>query len=630
MNNMKIRFTLLNCLLFSSLIGQSPQKNNGTIAVDSRIERVTVFLQGAQIQRTADLNLKAGMSSLVFEDISPYLQDNSIQFSAAEELTILSINYQAKKEQNIPQEEELKKIRLANKVLSDSLNYFKTLVDILKEEERFLKEHAPKEDKSKAYDFEAYQSTSDYYSDKIRRLKLETYTINQEIKKINERLHDNRAKMRQLTGAKKEIPNRITIKVMTKKDLATAIKLSYLTKRASWKATYDIKAKDISQPIQLLYKAKLKQQTGEDWENALLTFSNANPDQKNVISELNPYYINVGLPANANLYRNNASYQENTLTGRVLDADSGEPLIGASVFIKGTNVGTVTDVNGCYTLNSPLLKNGTIVVSYTGFSTKEVAVQNSSRIDIPIEEGVALDEVVVTGYGRISNSNRQSKSKEAKPERTGPPTTINQKQTTVEFQLDVPYSIPSDGEENIIELAAYEVPTSYQYESVPKLEEIAYLSAEVTEWYKYNLLSGSANLYFENTFIGKSEIDISTLSDTLSLSLGRDRNVQIKRERNRIYQKKNLVGSKKTESRDYSIIIRNNKSVPVNIIVFDQIPVSTNKEIEIEDVAYAKNAKLDKDKGLLRWEIALGAQEEQALFVRYKVKYPKSKYVFVE
>ncbi len=86
------------------------------------------------------------------------------------------------------------------------------------------------------------------------------------------------------------------------------------------------------------------------------------------------------------------------VTGRVLDT-KGEPLIGASILVKSTANGTATDIDGFFKIN---LKTGrdTIVVSYTGFETKEVLIDNSlsESLEIQLEEGILLDEVVVLGY----------------------------------------------------------------------------------------------------------------------------------------------------------------------------------------------------------------------------------------
>jgi TonB-linked SusC/RagA family outer membrane protein len=88
---------------------------------------------------------------------------------------------------------------------------------------------------------------------------------------------------------------------------------------------------------------------------------------------------------------------QRTVTGTITD-DGGEPLIGASILVKGTSSGTVTDIDGSYKVDVP---DGftTFVVSYTGFETREIRLGASNQLDITMSEGVALDEVVVTGLG---------------------------------------------------------------------------------------------------------------------------------------------------------------------------------------------------------------------------------------
>ncbi|MEL7221916.1 MAG: carboxypeptidase-like regulatory domain-containing protein, partial [Bacteroidota bacterium] len=88
---------------------------------------------------------------------------------------------------------------------------------------------------------------------------------------------------------------------------------------------------------------------------------------------------------------------QRSVSGTITD-DGGEPLIGASILVKGTSTGTVTDIDGTYKIDLPD-GSSTFVVSYTGFETREIEVGASNVLDIILSEGVALDEVVVTGLG---------------------------------------------------------------------------------------------------------------------------------------------------------------------------------------------------------------------------------------
>lgn len=92
------------------------------------------------------------------------------------------------------------------------------------------------------------------------------------------------------------------------------------------------------------------------------------------------------------------SAQNITVKGKVLEAGSETPMIGVSVIIKGTSTGTVTDVDGVYTVDAPT--NGTLVFSYLGMETQEIEIGGRTIIDLALsEDAVGLSEVIVTGFG---------------------------------------------------------------------------------------------------------------------------------------------------------------------------------------------------------------------------------------
>ena len=93
--------------------------------------------------------------------------------------------------------------------------------------------------------------------------------------------------------------------------------------------------------------------------------------------------------------------QNTTISGTVVDSN-GLPVIGANVMIKGTSNGTITDVDGKFTLNDA---TGTLVVSYIGFQNQEIKIGNKKILNIVLKEDTELlDEVVVVGYGSVKKS----------------------------------------------------------------------------------------------------------------------------------------------------------------------------------------------------------------------------------
>lgn len=97
---------------------------------------------------------------------------------------------------------------------------------------------------------------------------------------------------------------------------------------------------------------------------------------------------------------NNMTLQQaNVISGKVVDVN-GETIIGANIMVKGTTNGTITDIDGFFSIEAPA--NSILIVSYIGYMSKEVAVQGQSKLTIElIEDSQALDEVVVIGYGTV-------------------------------------------------------------------------------------------------------------------------------------------------------------------------------------------------------------------------------------
>lgn len=142
-------------------------------------------------------------------------------------------------------------------------------------------------------------------------------------------------------------------------------------------------------------------------------------------------------------------------------------------------------------------------------------------------------------------------------------------------------------------------------------------------------MSGSVNLYMENSFIGKSELNTMEFSDTLSLSFGIDNNISIKRDKLTDFTSTQFVGGNKKEQRAFKIVVRNNKNYNVKTNVYDQIPLSTLDDIDV-DVIEISDAEYNKDTGKLQWRLNLKPKETKEIIIKYSVKYPKSKTVILE
>ena len=203
-------------------------------------------------------------------------------------------------------------------------------------------------------------------------------------------------------------------------------------------------------------------------------------------------------------------------------------------------------------------------------------------------------------------------------------TTITENQMNVSFDIDLPYDILSNGKQHSVTLKEIKLPATYRHYAIPKLEQEAFLLAEIIDYSKYNLLKGEANIIFEGLYIGKTYINPSQTTDTLSLSMGRDKKISIEREKVAEKSGTKFFSSGREQTFTYDIIIRNNKKEPAKIMVKDQYPISTDKEIETT-LLQSDGAKVETESGLLTWELNLKPAETKKIRISYKVKYPKNR-----
>jgi uncharacterized protein (TIGR02231 family) len=225
----------------------------------------------------------------------------------------------------------------------------------------------------------------------------------------------------------------------------------------------------------------------------------------------------------------------------------------------------------------------------------------------------------------VSENALEAKDMEASP-------VLVQKQvgeTTITFDIAIPYTVPSDGKVQTVEIQRITAPADYKYVTMPKLSPLAYLTANITDWAKLSLQTGEATLYFENSFVGKSTLNVNQLKDTLTISLGTDNSILVKREKRKDFTSKKIIGANRTDTFSFLLTIRNNKSNMVKITLNDQIPVSSNSDINVDPIELS-GGKIDRQNGEIKWEFEIKPQETKQVILTYSVKYPKDKTVILE
>ncbi len=618
-----------------------------TKAVDKQtasINKVTVFTNGAQVERSKSVVLVSGEQVVTFTGFSPYMDKKSLQVKAKGHLTILGVSERTAHPDSAAQ---VKKLRAAEddvKAVERRIQQTKDEQEMLTAQLDLVKTNCSVAGRTVATPLANIKELNAYYAQQVLSVKKRSQELEEQLQNLNEELKRRQDTCDSIAKLKLKSVTEIDVKVDAKQAGRADFDITYYVMNAGWFPSYDVRSNSINEPLQLSYKANIYQNTKEEWKNVPVTLSSANPNRSNVAPQLKTYWLDYGLSAPTYNIDNDGS---NVVSGKIVSADDGDPMIGATVIVKGTNLGTVSDIDGNYSIVLPQ-NSRKLTFSYVGYVSQTHTVEPGSTLNIRMKEDQAsLQEVVVVGYG-VSKKGRKSnskgevlKAKERIPEAAGVAVeeelneseviAVNQQQAQFGYEFDIKQllTLPDGGKTTTTEIARHQLPASYEYRGIPKIDKESFLVADATDWQKLNLMEGEANVYFDNSFVGKSILDPNVSSDTLHFSMGRDQSIRVQRTKVSESSTRRFFGSNQEQTLKWRITVKNNRQESVNITVFDQAPISRNTSIEVimEELS---DGQFDKKTGIIKWPLQLKPGEQRDLILQYKVKYPKNRRLNIE
>ena len=618
----KYIFLFILCTNLTSLIAQEIKEQK----VKTQVKAATVFLNSAQVFREKTINLQKGIQSIRFVNLSPFITKKSIQIQL-KDTEVQAINFEKNYEQNTQKsstEIELEKSlnALDKKIAIEQVN----LISV-REEIDFLKSNKSIRG-NETLSAIALKEAAKYYSSQMKALRLKELEIQNNKEDLQEQKNKLNKQLQEFSGTKEFASGEIVVKLKSETAKKVSIALNYNVANVSWYPTYDLRVKNVNSPLEIVYKANLKQNSKVDWNNVKLKFSSANPTNSNKAGEIIPYFIDYGTRPPS--YKNSVG----EVSGYVTDYEGALP--GVNVVVKGTTIGTTTNFDGRFSLKVP--KDATMLeFSYLGYKKESRFISNGS-INVRLEEDASsLDEVVVVGYGTTRKKNTVAKALEGRaagisvdePRGNVLETKEVINQTSFNLEVVAPYTVKSSNKDFSIAMKSYTTDASFTYYAVPRIEETAFLVANIRDWEQFNLLEGEANVYFEDTFIGSTLLDTRVAKKELQISMGKDKNVTIERKKVKDFVSRQFIGNKKEEVSNWDIIIKNNKNETIQMVVLDQIPISKREEIKISLDKLSKG-KLNEETGEIKWSFSLDPKSSKSLKLKYTVKYPKNRILYID
>lgn len=617
------------------------------LELSSKIETVTVYYDGALVNRVANSHLQSGTTDITLKGITKYADVSNLQVKGEGDFSILKVNpvpnYLREKESK----NDMDELQKRNKTIEQKIKDLETDKTVYTAERDLVRANQNIKGDAAVLSVQQLKDMADFFRLRLTEIESKILGIDRDITKLADEKKRNEDQLKSLANYKDDMTYDVVVTVMAKAATDAKISLTYFTDKAGWFASYDLKVANVNDPIKLNLRANVMQNSGEDWNNVKLTLSTGTPSISNDKPLMEPWFLNFS----TSVYKRQSAYNPNpTLTeasGMVINSQTGLPLTGASIMIKGTGIGTTTDQEGYFKLTTPKNSN-MLIVKYAGFEPMEVWPGVSMDIQLKLAE--VDKEVTVTAYrkplfrrsvgarynirevvgtkasGNTEYSYNTSKKKDAAT--TGTVLVVSQP-TTYVYIIDEPYTISSNGKSNAVGIKDYQLDAYYEYYCAPKLDKDAFLTAKVSNWQQFDLIDGETNVYFENTFIGKSLLDLTNSSDTLEVSLGRDRNVVVDLKHTKDYTQKQFLGTNRVDKRAWEIVVKNRKKQEINIVVQDRFPISQNSDITVDNIDLS-GAEFEKDSGILTWRMKIATNAEQKVTPQYSVKYPKNKIVYLE
>jgi len=530
--------------------------------IKSKPDKIVVYTQGAQVHRTASVNLVAGQNTIVFTGLENCINAAAIQASGNGNFIIADIQHlvyypevvKAKINGDVRYKKAIKSITDSIQEITYVIEEVRAKSDALVTEKNVLMSYGLYKGQTKKDSMpylkeglsflreKLFNINSEYLKLKREKEKMETkiQTLNDRITAINNELSNQNQ-----NGEVEVVDYRIIVNVIADQPTVASVNVNYYITNAGWTPSYDLRAISNEQSVKLTYKAQIYQQSGIDWNGVKLVLSTANPNRSYNIPNLSPWYLGYAYQyKNTNIKKLNSAYAQPTAMGEKAQ------------------------------------------VNYDSYSLNGRA---------------ELDE-----------------AKDASSY-----TTVSENVIETEYEIKLNYTIPSDGKTHFAAILVKDLKTLYRYKAIPKLNNNVYLTAVLPDWEDAITMGGEASIYYDGSYVGRTSLSPGGTEDTIQLSLGIDKNIAIKRQKIKDKCSQKLLEENILHQYTYEITIKNARSSKIEIDIEDQLPLTNDKNVSIERKELS-GAKYDELTGILKWRLNVQAKDTKKVSLVYQIKAPKN------
>ena len=582
------------------------------------LKRATVYFSGAELTHTVNVSLRQGENSLTIEGLTPNIDVNSLKINVSNSVMVAASEFTTDYLTEKKSSDYIKKLKDSidnyNAMIARLASAIKINTSSLELLKKGVENNLSNKTEGSTSMVKKHLTTAeitqnlDYYNNKAAALEKSIYDDNLKKTELSQKLTNLQSQLRQEQGKKGVFNGILNLNLVASYATNATVTVSYFTSQARWVPFYDMVVADVSKPVKLKGRSKVSQNTGIDWNNVNITLSTATPSKTKAAPVFDTWFLDF-VYNNYGYYGGMNKKVSNTITYAATESKDAIALEESAVSnVKVRGIGSVSDAQQIlYVVDG---------VPYDG----DISEINPNSI---ASTTVLKDAAATAMYGSRGAGGVVLITTKKMEDYIA----VEEKNIAMEYKIDLPYTIPGNGKEQIINLKDYNLSPEYKFYAAPKLDQNAFLVADFKDWEKLNILSGLANITYDGTYVGQTYLNTSQTNNVMSVTLGSDKRISVKREKLTDFSQVKILGSDTKVTLAYKITVKNNQNKAVKFTLKEQYPISSQKEIKVEllDKETTKPTYNKEDIGVVTWDFDLAAGESREFRIAYSVKYPKDK-----
>ncbi len=265
-------------------------------AVDSEINQVVVYRQGARITHSTQFTVVAGNQEIILDNLTPTIDPNSLQVQLRGNAILLSATVRTNfmGYQTLPK--RLKELKDSLQLVSDRIDWLSNEQSIYQGEEKLIVDNQKIVNEKEKITAADLTQLADFYRNRLTVIRKKIYSNNIELRNLREKKKHLEQQLQEMNYQKGKQMGEVVLNISSEQTTRIAVTFTYLTRNAGWSPLYDLRCAGTTGPIDLVYKANVFQNTGFDWKGVELVISTGNPTVNNERPVLNPWYIDFYQP----------------------------------------------------------------------------------------------------------------------------------------------------------------------------------------------------------------------------------------------------------------------------------------------------------------------------------------------